>query len=943
VSQVVFRRDARDGAIYRVTGFEAGNGRARYGHRVLKTGTLYTALGRLREAGWIEESDDGGSRSMSVSDPVMVRVACRIYAGVICRLVRDRSTAEEMERTFRALSLREHAARGVPGLIRRTGEELLDLARNRPAEAASDDRGAGGGAHTGYALAHAWRSVRRRPGYAAAFIVTMGAGIGINAAMLTVVGAVALRDLPYNNADRLAQVWSLDPSTGRDGPTVPAADFLAWREHTDVFETLEGFGFDSPSVLTGLEEPRQVMVARVTTGLFGQLGVAPVRGRSFQGDEGLPGGPSVVMLGHGLWSSAFGSDSGIVGGTIRLGDVDYTVIGVMPPGFAFPFGSSEAWLPIAPTPTGLEAVGAITGLAHLRVGLTREQAETRLTERLRAEAAEAGPTRLPLVLDLRFMRTAESTRRALVLLLGAVLFVLMIAIANVLSLGVAEATRRQRELAIIATLGAGRARILGQLVAEAAILCTAGSVLGLFLAWLALAAVVPIIPERLNLITGGRPLSLGPDGVLLALVATMLSAPLVGGLTAVLGRVGGTGGLTRNASGPDRAGRRIQHGLVAVQVALSLVLLAGAGLLLESFSRLIRVDPVVAADQILLVSVRLPVNRYAGAEQRVSGVRTMADALGAVAGVRAVTATSSPLPLGRGRFRAQLEAEGGEIASLDGFLPYHEVGDGFFETLGIRILRGRTLREEDSGRDVAIVNDVLARRLWPGQSALDRRFRVAAEAPWLTVVGVSEDVPQIGYRDPEGEGMEFYVPASQQPAAWWTFALRSDANPTLLVQPARRAIWAVDPLQPIDRIVTYRAALGEDVGREKFYMVLLTCFAALATLLAAIGIHAVIAQVVLNRTREIGIRAALGAGRLRIVHAATGPGILAVGLGIVLGVAAALALTRFLESLLFGVRPGDPAILAGNVAIVLVMAALAALPPVRRALAVDPVHAIRAD
>lgn len=883
---------------------------------------------------------------MTSADPRSVRVAVRVYGGAN-RWLSGASPSEraDMCRTFRRLCLREVTRGGWRAVAWRTVEEVVDLARTSHPQRRPSGRPSRGTPWAAVAQTawHALRSVRRRPGYAAAFIVTMGAGIGINAAMLPVVGATALRPLPYRSVDRLSEIWTFEPSTQRDGAGVAAEDFVVWREHTDIFETFEGFGPEAPRVLTGFDEPRQINVSRVTTGLFAQLGVAPVLGRSFAVGEGLRGGPAVIVLGHGLWASAFGGDADVIGRTVRIDDVDHVVVGVMPPEFVFPYGRAEAWLPVAPTPAGLEEAGSLIGLAHVRPGVTREAAQQRLTARLRAERGGAVPDREPLVNDLSFMATPEATRRSLILLLGAVLFVLLIATANVLSLGVAEASRRHRELGVMATLGAGRRRLLAQLMAEAGLLCGAGAALGLVLAWVALSSLVPLIPERLSLMTGGRSIGLWPDGVALAIVAAATAAPLVGGLTALLARVGGTGALARGATGPDRVSGRIQHGLVSIQVALSLVLLAGAGLLLDSFARLVTVDPGVAAEQVLLVGVQLPRSRYADAGQRGVAVRSMAEALAAVPGVRSVTATSSSLPLSRARFRPEIEAEGGEMRSLDGFLPFHQVDGRFFETLGIEVLRGRALEDADAGRDVAVVNDVLARRLWPDGRALDRRFRVAADAPWLTVVGIAADVPQMGLRDPWGEGMEFYVPAPAEAGNAWTFALRTAGEPVTLSDPARRAVWSVDGQQPIERITTYRAALGEDMGRERFYAVLLTAFAFLATLLAAIGIHAVVSQVVHNRTREIGIRAALGAGRLRIVRAATGSGAVAVVIGLAVGLAATLALTRFMESILFGVEPRDPGILAVNVAVLLGVAGVAALVPIRRALGVEPVRAMRAE
>lgn len=844
--------------------------------------------------------------------------------------------------TFEQLARRAHRS-GRLRIAALTVTEIADLARARWSRVRYGVRGesrrrSGGVATT---LTVAMRRIRRRPGYAVTFVATMALGTGINVAMLAVVSAAALRAPPWRDAERLVQVWTLNTATERDGPTVTPADMLAWREHTDVFEDFEGYSPAGPRVLTGLGEALQISVSQVTTGVFAQLGVQPALGRTFRADEGHPGSAPVIVLTHGLWASVFGADPDLIGRVIEVDGSAHTVVGVMYPGFDFPHGSTDAWLPVAMSPASLEATGGMQGLAHLRVGLTRETAQAMMADRLGAERTDGGT--VPLVMDLLFMVTPDNMRRTLVLLQGAVGFVLLIALANVISLGIAEAARRRRELGIMATLGASRGRLLAQAMAESVILGSAGALFGLFLAWLALKGIVPLIPERLGLRTGGRPMGIWPDGVLLALAAAAVAAPVVGGLTVLLARVGSAAGLAREQRGSDRTGMRVQHGLIAGQVALSLVLLAGAGLLVSSFVRLLSVDPVVPAEHLLTVRVRLPAAEHPTPSHRALAVDAIAASLGRVPGVTSVATTTSPLPLARARFRAQLEAEHGDTHPIDGFTPFHEVREGWFETMGIAIQAGRPILESDAGQPVAIVNDVLAKRLWPGGAATGARFRVTPEDEWLTVIGISRDVPQMGPRDPWGEGMEFYVPAPVGASASWTFAVRTAGPAAAVIEPARQAIWALLPRQPIERIAPYSELLDGELARERFFTTVLGVFALLATLLAAVGIHAVVMRVVLARTAEIGLRAALGAGRIHILRAAAGPGIRAVALGVVIGVFAALGLTRFLESLLFEVRPDDPLLLAANVFVLLGVTAVAILLPAKRALGVAPVRAMTAD
>lgn len=820
----------------------------------------------------------------------------------------------------------------------------------------------------------AGRRLRRRPGYSVAVVATLALGVAASTAVVSVVTTVLLRELPFPDAEGLSHAMSVQPggSPGEATFGVDPASFLVWRSVDDLFRGVEGVHRDV-RVVTGDEgPPEQLPSAIVTPELFSLLGVRPVLGRLFAEPEGRPGDQDHVLIGAELWSRRFGSDPGVVGRRITLDGVPTTVVGVMPARFAFPESGTQLWLPVAPTAAALaplpgsSRVPALDVIAALRPGLTRDDANARLTERAEALVA-AGASRVPVLFDMEFFATPAQTRRVLLIAGGAVLLVLLTATGNVVSLGLSQAFDRRRELAMRVALGASRARLAGDSFAENLLLAAAGSALGLGAAYLLLANLLPLLPAQLQINTWGHELGVWPHGWLFAGLATVATASVVTSLTHL-----GTdravpseqlAGSTATASGEKL---RAQQALLGAQMALAVILLAGAGLMAATVGGLARVDTGYDVDRLLVASLRVPTDDMMDAQGDAAAraaamdarFRELESALARVPGVRSLAVTTSPIPLTRARFRPVFETpEGGPIETLADdtsapmpvraaamFVPTSDVTPGFFEATGIELVAGRGFTDADDPSASAVVNDVLARRLWPEGAAVGRQFRVGPRDPWMTVVGVAAPAAQMDLRDQRGDGAEFYVPLDRTRfGVYRTFVLRTDGEPAQLVEPVRRAVWAVDPHQPIERLLPLADAFGETLHRERFLLLLITCFAAIATTLAAIGTYALLSRALARRTRELGIRVALGASPARVAGRLARAGVAPAATGIALGLAIAWYLTGLLESLLFGVRPGDPVALAAAAALLLGLAAVASLVPARRALGLDVVAAIRRE
>ena len=791
----------------------------------------------------------------------------------------------------------------------------------------------------------ALRRLLRRPGFAALVSLTLALGIGAATAVFTVVDGVLLRPLPYAHADRLVELGvKASPAEAWARPYVAPAVLDEWRRQPALFDAIEHH--HPHSVVLTVGEPRQLRAEIVSGGFFHLLGVAPQLGRAL--GPGDADGPSVVLSDE-LWRGAFGADPAIVGRTIALGDARHVVVGVMPRRFHYPRGGVSLWMP-APTALGDSARAGlrVEALARLRAGLPLAAAQAsadRVAASLAAERPEVKAWYLGLT-PMGEWRANPDVRRALLVLAGAVGFVLLIACANAANLLLVQATARKRELAVRLALGATRWRVVRELGAEALLLAAAGGIGGVLLAALGVRGIMAIVPSELVSLSYT---TVAMDGrVLLFAVAASTLTALLFGLAPAFQATRRRAAL----AGGDRAGtgtveqRRLRAALAAGQLALSMMLLVGAGLLAHSFARLVRVDPGADLRGLALLDLSPVEARYPTRAERAVFYDAVLERLRATPGVVAASVVSGTPGSSSFSFGVELEAEGAgaPVAEQPPLLPFGEADTSYFRTLGVPIRQGRAFAAADlePGSNVAIVSDALARLLWADGRALGRRFRLDAQSDWLTVVGVAGDVKLLGPDDREGR-FQYYRPVRPGAGGQRTIAVRAAGDPATLLPALKAAVWSVDPEQPFAGVETAVARYREPLAKPRFLLTLMLAFAGVAALLAAVGLYGVIAYTVAQRTREIGIRLAIGARASRVVAGVVREGTALALLGIGVGLAGALALGRLLETLLFGVSATDPATLAAVAAGLALLALLATWIPARRASRVDPVIALREE
>jgi predicted permease len=812
-------------------------------------------------------------------------------------------------------------------------------------------------------LRHAVRRLGRAPAFALISVVTLALGIGANTAIFSLVSAVLLRPLPYEDADRVVMLWT----DTRPGETT----WLSAREITtygDEAKTLQGIaGATSVGAnLTGGDEPERVIGAAVTPNAFPILGVDPQLGRAFVEAEGAPGGDEVVVLGHGLWQRRFGGAPDIVGQVIQVNGRPRTVVGIMPAGFRLPLDyreerPSELWIPLVIDRANPGSWGNRGNVAFARLapGVTPERASAELdiiTHRWIAEGylheqgdrrwfRQAVPVRELLVGDVR---------RPMLILFGAVGLVLLIACANVANLMLARGDERRREIAIRTALGAARGRVIRQLLAESLVLAAAGAALGTALAWAGTRALIAIDPAALPRVTDAR-LDAGVlafttalallTGILFGLApALQLSRPELTGMLRDGGR-GGTAG---------RARQRFRRGLAVVEMAFSVILLVGAMLLVRSLIELRRVDLGFAPRGALTARLTLPTASYPGDTNVVAFYEQLLERLGQLPGVGAVAATRIlPLTGTIGDWSITLEGQAFDPRQNPNG-DWQVVTPGYFETMRISLVRGRTIaRTDHAGAPVvAVINETMAERYWPGGDAIGRRFHLGTnEQPWVTIVGIARTVRHNAVL--EEPRAEMYLPHAQFPVEAgfapraMTVVLRGEgrtaSDPLALAGPLRAVVRQLDPNLPLADVRTLEQVTNAALAPQRFTTTLLGLFAALAVVLAAIGIYGLISLLVAQRTNELGIRMALGARGRTILAMVLGQGMAIAAAGVALGLAGALALTRLLEKLVYGVTTLDPLtftlvpVLLGGVAL------FACAVPARRAAAVDPAVALRQE
>jgi putative ABC transport system permease protein len=783
------------------------------------------------------------------------------------------------------------------------------------------------------------RTLASHRGMTIAAVLTLALGIGANTAVFSVVNAVLLRPLPYAAPERLTMVWE-----GRGAPVSPA-NFLDWRSLSQAFEGMAALDFANFN-LTGAGEPERLRGARVSAEMFRLLGVQPLVGRWFRADEDHDGAARVVMLGHGLWQRRFGGQRSIVGGAIALNGEAWTVVGIMPPGFDFPSQLAgealDLWVPIAFPPAeaserGLRRLGV---LARLKSAVSLDDARTdmqavgrRLAQQYPRDVQGGEIAVVPLRAQL-----VRGIEQPMWVLLGAVGFVLLISCANVANLLLTRAVAREREMAVRVAIGAGPWRLIRQLLVECVLLSLVGGALALVVALWGTEGLARLLPDRLPRV--------GTIDVDVTVLLFTLSVSLATGV--LFGLVPSTEALKRRTSDAlrqsgrgDVGGRgRLRNGLVVGEVALALTLLTGAGLLAGSFYRLSHVDPGFDARNVLTADLALSDARYPEEAQRSAFIERTLENLVRLPGVESV-GVAFFLPLGGGNayFDMTLEGSTQAVAAY-----WRVVSSGYFETMRIPLLRGRDFTPRDLGvSGVAIVSESMARQFWPGQDPIGRRLKVGlpdADEPWLEIVGVVGDVLHRGLateRTPE-----LYVPYAQSPSRAVTLVVRTAAG-FPVAGALRKEIAAADPLLPVADVSLMEEVVARSVAPQRFRALLLLAFAAMAALLAWVGVYGVMACRVAQRAHEIGIRVALGAGARDIFRSVIGEGMKLTAGGLAAGLACATVLMRLLRHQLFGVEPTDPWTLAAVAFLLAVAALLACCLPARRAMRADPLVALRRD
>ena len=801
-------------------------------------------------------------------------------------------------------------------------------------------------------LRYALRMMIRNPGFTLAAILTMGLGIGANTAIFSVVNGVLLRPLPLPRPERLMTAWmERYDGTGGENP-FSESDYLDWKAQSRSFAHLAAFT-DTISVLTGQGRPQRLHMASVTREFFDALEAPPLLGRSFLPGDDDAGKPRLVILSHALWRERFGSDPKIVGKTLRMGDVPRTVAGVMPPDFRFPAGAKgilpgrvDLWslMPaFAPTRRGPYY---LWGLGRLREGVAPAQARAE-TQAIGARVAKDHPLdNLGVIYGAQSLKDylVEGARRPLWVLFGAVVLVLLIASANVANLMLTRTAAREREIAIRCALGAGRGRIVRQWLTESLVFAGLGGALGLLLADWGTAALLKLSPVQLPRLHEVR-----VDGSVLAF--TLLAA-LASGLLAAAGSLLQSARPRLYASlkeraqaGEGKSHRRTRSLLVVGELALSVMLLVGAALMILSLLRLQKVSPGFNPEQIVTAALELPGGRY-DTDEKVNAFYTrLLEKVEALPGMRSAGIGIS-LPPSTLSITDTFTVEG--KPQPPGGAPMAAVlfvSPGYFTALGVPVLRGRNF--DDSDRPGApmsvIINDTLARSYFPGLDPVGKRIKIGGDerpkAPWMTVVGVVGDVRFNGLDEAP---VPTYYESYQQVAWWGTYLVaRSSLDPRTLVKSIQGAVASLDPDLPLGDVKTMDDLMAESVAETRFLTLLLGLFGGLALLLAAVGVYGVISYRVALRTNEIGVRMALGARPLDVVKMVLRQGMSLIAAGVALGLAGALALSRVLQGLVFGVSTTDPLTLAGVVLMLAAVAAIACYVPARRAARVDPMTALR--
>ena len=902
-----------------------------------------------------------------------VAIAAAMYRAslrLLPRAFRDRH-GDEMLALFRELSGEASALAGRRGVVACLARETLDVAftatRLRLAPGEHGRALVPVGIHPGAAahlhhrsnameslrqdITYALRSIIRRPGFTLVAVITLGLGIGATTAIFSVVNSVILRPLPYPDASRITMVWQTIPTLGWTRAPLSHPNFADIRASAKSFEGMTAYGSPQPATVLVGSEPQLRYGTLASSDLFRVLGVMPAEGRPFAEDDDRPGAAMVVILSARFAKVLSDGNGSMVGKTVSIDRVPHTVIGVMPERFNFPNQRAEYWLPLVPM--GGENISDrssnfLTVMGRLRQGVSLDAARTEIVG-IRARLAREYPgdniDSAGVSLEPRQQFVTGDTRPVLLVLFGAVGFVLAIACANLANLMLARGSGRRRELAVRLALGASRARLIRQLLTESTLLAILGGMLGVVIAIIGTKLLVQFGPSSLP-----RKAEISVDGVTLAFTAFIA---VVSGLAAGLfpayrfSRPDMQGDLKGTAQGMARTtSHRMQRGLVVAQMALALVLLVGAGLLINSLTRLMRVDPGFDPRNLLTVSTVLPGDRYTGPGETTAFYDRLIQRVGALPGVTDVAAAWA-IPFGDTYGSTGITIEGQPTSMADrpliSMLPFR---GNYFRTMKMRLIEGRFVGDDErpDGPQVVVINEGMAKRFWPGESAVGKRFRRGSpeeNRPWITVAGVVGDVKEALDTVP---GLQGYWPHAQM--GWardLTLVIRTAGDPLAIIPAVRNEVRAADRDVPVVNTTTMQQMMSESVSEPRFRTIVVLSFAAVACLLALVGIYGVMAFVVAERTHEIGVRMALGAAQGGVMRHVLGQGLRLTGIGIGIGLVGAFVATRAIQAMLFGIGALDPMTYLLVVVILATVAMVACWVPARRASRVDPLVALRGD
>ena len=873
---------------------------------------------------------------------------CLRFAGLFQKEQRDRELAEELENHVQ-MHIEDNLRSGMNAAEARR-QALIKLGGvEQTKENYRDRRGIQWLETLLQDLRFGARVLRKNPGFTAVAVFTLALGIGANTAIFSVVNAILLRPLPFQDSGSLMMIWHTPPQKSFPGVArfaVSPANYLDWRSQSHGFDRMSAIGFRSLN-LTGMGQPESVTGLAVSADFFSVLRVRPSAGRGFVADDDQPGRGSVVVVSYAFRQSHFGANENILGRTIKLDDQSYEIIGVMPPKFEFPSGI-QLWMPLAWTgkERGVRGIHDYMVMARLKSGVDKETAQSEM-DAISNNLAHAYPTEDAgwgaVVMPLRDSLLA-SVRSALMVLLGAVAFVLLIACTNVANLTLARALGRRKEIAIRTALGASRGRVMRQVLTETVLLSVAGGALALLLAYFAVDSIAAFLGPRLQF-----SVEIGLDGWVLGFtLAISILTGIIAGLAPswqlTKANLNASLRLGLGKTDSDSGGDRARNVFVVAEVALSLLLLVGAGLTIRTLYLLQSVNPGIDPHNVLTVPLAISDAKYSSADRQTNFFNNVLERVCALPGVESAGAVSS-LPFQGGGSTEPVIAEGQPVVPMadQPEVAVRLISPGYLRAMRIPLEQGRDLTDADKAesRPVILVSDAFAKRFWPHENPIGKHVTLTfVPGPSREVVGVVGDVKLDGL-DVARPVAAIYDAMSQKPQTLMVLAVRTSSAPTSLISAVTDAVHTVDPDEPVVGAVTMESIVDQSLGQQRLNVVLLATFAGLALLLGAIGIYGVQSYAVRQRVREIGIRIALGAQRSDVFLLVLRQGLKLALIGICIGLAASFGLTRLMASQLYGLSATDPLTFAAVAIVLAFVALLACYIPARRAMRVDPMVALR--